>query len=973
MRTVYTPSAAETRFVFDQFRQAPTRVLILTQLKLLQRLGYMPVLSDVPMAIVDHICSVLGVRPVPRTTVTRYDRSGSKSRHQKILREHVRIKPIDSATYRWLAEVAEHAARTKAELPDIINVMLEELVRRRYELPPLATLSRIAGHARSQLHEAIYGAYVDSLDETLKARLDALFLTRAGQTRWDDLKREPKRPGPREIASFLEHIRTMNALADGLPPAPQMLSVPKRMQFITEARALDVHEMRALKPAKRYTLAGLFIFSQRQKALDDVAEIFIKTVRNLESTAKLRLQQYQLANADQLQTLVSQFRDVLNVLQDDETPAAMRILQMRAALGDDPDSVLIRCNEHIAQAGNHIFPFLLAPYKKLRSLLFQCLDLLSLKASSQDDALLRALAWIQQYRTSRREYLLLSDADLAQLPFDWVPEKWERCVLPDGCSARLLHRKYLELCAFSQVMHELNSGDIYVEGSDHYDDPREHQVSWDEFRQELPRYGEVVDYPIDGRAFTQKLKEDLGNLADTVDAGFPRYDHVEIGEQGLILHRHDKKPEPPNLTLISQAVAASMRPVSILDILTETEQWLDLHRLFGPLSGFESKIDDPRKRFITTLFCYGCNLGPTQTARSVKNLSRKQVAWLNLKHVTEERLDKATVKIINAYNQFTLPKFWGSGKRVSADGTKWNLYEQNLLSEYHIRYGGYGGIGYYHVSDMYIALFSHFIPCGVHEAVYILDGLIKNASDIQPDTVHGDTHAQSAPVFGLAHLLGIDLMPRIRDIKDLIFYKPDRRRRYKNIESLFRASIDWLLIERHFPDMLRVAISIKAGRMTPSTILRRLGSGSVKNKLYFAFRELGRVIRTMFLLRYINDPEMRQTIHAATNKSEQFNDFAKWLMFGGEVIAENLRHEQRKVIKYNQLVANMVILYNVQWMSRKLKVLQEKGHPIDADVLQALSPYRRDHINRLGSYLLDLHRKAPPLDPTINFSFKSSY
>jgi Tn3 transposase DDE domain len=139
----------------------------------------------------------------------------------------------------------------------------------------------------------------------------------------------------------------------------------------------------------------------------------------------------------------------------------------------------------------------------------------------------------------------------------------------------------------------------------------------------------------------------------------------------------------------------------------------DLHTLFGPLSGFEAKIDEPRKRFIATLFCYGRNLGPTQTARSVKNLSRNQVAWLNLRHVTEKRLDKAIVKVINAYNQFSLPKFWGSGSRVPADGTKWNLYEQNLLSEHHIRYGGYGGIGYCQVSDKYIALFSHFIPCGV--------------------------------------------------------------------------------------------------------------------------------------------------------------------------------------------------------------------------------------------------------------------
>lgn len=65
----------------------------------------------------------------------------------------------------------------------------------------------------------------------------------------------------------------------------------------------------------------------------------------------------------------------------------------------------------------------------------------------------------------------------------------------------------------------------------------------------------------------------------------------------------------------------------------------------------------------------------------------------------------------------------------------------------------------------------------------------------------------------------------------------------------------------------------------------------------------------------------------------------------------------------------MVILYNVQWMSRNLKELQAKRHPVDADVLEALSPYRRDHINRLGSYLLDLQRKVLPLDPTIDFDF----
>jgi len=40
------------------------------------------------------------------------------------------------------------------------------------------------------------------------------------------------------------------------------------------------------------------------------------------------------------------------------------------------------------------------------------------------------------------------------------------------------------------------------------------------------------------------------------------------------------------------------------------------------------------------------------------------------------------------------------------------------------------------LSDLYVALFSHFIPCSVWEGVYIIDGLLKNKSSIQPEIVH---------------------------------------------------------------------------------------------------------------------------------------------------------------------------------------------------------------------------------------------
>ncbi|EQK39620.1 tn3 transposase DDE domain protein, partial [[Clostridium] bifermentans ATCC 19299] len=192
-----------------------------------------------------------------------------------------------------------------------------------------------------------------------------------------------------------------------------------------------------------------------------------------------------------------------------------------------------------------------------------------------------------------------------------------------------------------------------------------------------------------------------------------------------------------------------------------------------------------------------------------------------------------------------IPKLWGDANTVSADGTKLELYDENLLSEYHIRYGGYGGIAYNHVSDRYIALFSHFIPCGVWEAVYIIDGLLKNKSDIQPDTVHADTQGQSVTVFALTHLLGIKLMPRIRNWKDLKFYRPYKESKYSHIDSLFKDTINWDIIETHFEDLMQIVLSIKSGKILPSTLLRKLNNYSKKNRLFQAFRELGNVVRTI--------------------------------------------------------------------------------------------------------------------------------
>jgi TnpA family transposase len=462
----------------------------------------------------------------------------------------------------------------------------------------------------------------------------------------------------------------------------------------------------------------------------------------------------------------------------------------------------------------------------------------------------------------------------------------------------------------------------------------------------------------------------LEAAAKRADDNFPANEYLRIENGEPVLKRLPRKPEPEGLLRLEQQLAERMATVDIIDALSDTEHWLNWSRYFGPISGHDAKLENPRERYLITTFCYGCNLGPTQTARSIKGLDRRQVSFVNQRHITEENLNQAVTRVINAYAQLPLQRVWGSGKSASADGTKWDLYPQNLMSEYHIRYGGYGGIGYYLVADSYIALFSRFSTCGAWEGHYILDFIEQNQSEVRPDSIHADTQGQSTAIFGLAYLLGIQLMPRIRHWKELNLCHPPGECRYLHIDSLFSIQAEWDLIETMLPDMLRVALSIKAGTIMPSTILRRLATYSRKNKLYFAFRELGRVVRTIFLLQYVSDLELRQLIQAATNKSEAFNKFVQWVCFGGEgVIAENVRDEQRKFIKYNHLVANLLSFHTLVTMTKALQQLLEEGHTLDIEALSTLSPYRTEHINRFGNYVINPDRLPEPLEQHLGFSF----
>lgn len=977
---IYTPSDKEIEWAHQISRGSGKSLCFLILLKTFQRLGYFISLTCVPSQIVTQIASRLGYL-LPSEDFTSYDASGTKSRHMTIIRKALGVQAYTSEVQNLVRSSVQQAARTKEDLADLINIAIETLIQQRYELPGFTTLRELAQSCRAEVNREYFTSVYEALGEARRLEIDRLLEVSPETKRslWYELKQEPDNP-------TLSHLKELVAYWEWLKPydvGHQVLAAlpeAKVRHFAAEAKTLDAGRMKEVEPRKRACLMAALIHSQVAARLDDLGEMLVKRVHKIHQRAEEALANYRLKHQAETESLIDTFAKLLTVLQsEDGQPPSWPAIE--TCLNGRTQDLLNQCTAYLAYAGNNYFPFLWKYYATHRTVLFALLDHLQLLSTSQDTGVVQAIEFLRRHRTVKGDWLKVCEVVRDEqgrkrlkplLDLSWIGENWWRLVTEMTVRDKLpdrVRRRYFELCLFSQIMAELKSGDLAIPGSDQYSDYRNHLISWDEYHILLPQLEQRLGLPTEAGAFCRHTQAWLEQASRQADDSFPDNETIRIEDGEPVLKRLERAPRPAALKTIQSLIAQRMPAINIIDALVDTENWLRWTRFFGPISGFEAKLERPREGYLTTSFAYGSFLGPTQTAKSIQGWDRKQLAWIHHRHITEESLYLAIVEIINHYNQFLLPKYWGSGRNASADGTKWDMYENNLLAEYHIRYGGYGGIGYYHVSDTYIALFSHFIPCGVWEAVYILDGLLNNTSDLQPNTIHGDTQAQSTPVFGLAYLLGIQLMPRIRNWKNLTFFKSDKTLHYPHTEALYSDTIDWKLIQTHLPDMWRIVLSIQAGRISASAILRRLGTSSRKNRLYFAFRELGRAVRTAFLLRFVTDADLRRLIQSATNKSEAFNRFIQWAAFGGHgLIAQNNRDEQRKIIKYNHLIANCLILHNVYSLTCVLQQLAQEGHSVDPELMAHLSPYLTDHINRFGDYTLNLNRPTPPLQFGIDAS-----
>ena len=663
---IYTPTKSEIAFAYSTTNGQSNILNLVVSLKAFQRLGYFPKIAEVPNSILNH---VRGCLKLPNEIILVYENSKTMYRHRTAIREYLKVNPFDKNARHFCVQSVYESAQVMDNPADLINVAIGELVKQRYELPGFNTLDRLVGRVRTLVNQKLFSKVISRLEDDYVQRLNDLLSSHAVERRspYNDLKQLPKRPTRDHLNDLIVHLIWLDSLGE-VKTFLNNITVAKIQHFAAEARVLDASEVKEISQPKRITLLLSLIYSAQVQTRDNLVSMFLKRMRTIHNSAKEELEKLRQKNQETIEKLVGLFTNVLQVFV--EPPPDPEVIQLCYQVFEPVGGVqqlLNECEGVNAYKGNNYFPLIWRFYKSHRSAFFRLLNALKFESTSQEQTIIEAVKFLQLNAHRRTEFL----PDTLDLSF--ASPQWQKLLKVQQGEKNKIVRRHLEVCVFSYLEAELRSADICVIGSEDYADYREQLASWSECQPLVAKYCENLGFADTASGFVAQLKSWLINTASSVDAGYPDNRQIVINVQGEpVLKRPSRIELSPSAQVLSQAVEERFPERNLVDILRNVDYWTNFTRHFGPMSGSDPKLERATERYLLTTFTYGCNLGATQAARHMRGVvTAKELSFVNRRHVSGDKLQKALTDIINRYNVLNLPKIWGDGTTAAADGTKY--------------------------------------------------------------------------------------------------------------------------------------------------------------------------------------------------------------------------------------------------------------------------------------------------------------
>jgi len=896
----------------------------------------------------------------------------TRLKQQSLILELLQYRVCGEEERQQLRMKAQQVAQISSRPIYVFRELMAYLVRQNLIAPGYTVIQEMIGDVLQREKERLIAIAQTHLTKAALSALNDLLANPRGLYEITRIKREPKDFSIKEINEEIrrgEQIKPLYMVAQTVLPRLG-ISNESIKYYASLINYYSVFQMSQLEENLSHIYLLCFAHYRYQRLHDNLINCFIYRVRQIideaKSAAKERVYEYRLEHNRNLYKA----GQVLKLFADDtiasETPFAAVRTQAFAIL---PETKLAQVADHIMQTtqlDEQLFQWEHTDQvaNRIKRRLRPLLRTIDFSATTTNKSLMTAVDFL---KTALQKEKPLTQYKPDKIPRRFITEKHRHYlyITNDAGEKQLLVDRY-EFLIYRLLRNNLESGDVFCHHSVRFRSFEDDLLS-DEQWQEKEALIAQVGLPI----LSQTAEEHLAELKELLEMRLKQVnqritsgenDQIEIKKSGrwhLPYSRVDEDVNDPFFESLAQVDIQAVfqfvnRHCHFMNEFTHV-----LHRYAG-------RHADTRT-LIACILAWGTNMGLGRMGQT-SDIGYQALATTSNNFLRLETLQKANDVVANAIAQLPIFQQYHIGDTIhsSSDGQKFETLIHTINARYSPKYFGLmKGIVAYTLVANHIPVSARIIGANEHESHYVFDLLYNNLTDIQP-TVHStDTHGTNEVNFGILNFFGYQFAPRYRDLYDKVsqglygFMHPSQY------------DPEWLLRpirkinEQQFIDewgnVQRIIVSLALKTTTQSIIIGKLSAYARKNSTKRALWEYDNIIRSLYLLDYIDSISLQRYVQKALNRGESYHKLHKAVSYANfGKLRFKTEGEQQIWNECGRLIANCIIFYNAMLLSNVLHYQVERGDAVAAAALEQVSPVAWQHINFYGRY--EFTKSVQPID-----------
>ena len=419
--------------------------------------------------------------------------------------------------------------------------------------------------------------------------------------------------------------------------------------------------------------------------------------------------------------------------------------------------------------------------------------------------------------------------------------------------------------------------------------------------------------------------------------------------------------EDPEVTKLRAALDHRIGEVQLPEVILAVDAQV---RFSWIMLGREPRSTDELLMVYAGIMAHGTSLTAVECARMIPQLSatsiRQAMRWAR----DERRLSQACQAVLEFMQRHPIAATWGRSDLASSDMMTMETTKRVWQARLDPRRNT-PSIGIYsHVKDRWGIFHAQPFVLNERQAGVAIEGVIRQEK-LETSQLAVDTHGYTDFAMSHARLLGFDLCPRLKELKQRHLFVPRGTKVPAEIAAVCEANVDVALIEKHWDSLVHLAASVMSGHASAVAALARFGSAAQGDPIYEAGVQLGRLLRTAFLADYFVKDAFRNELRRVLNRGEAVNALKRAIYTGRISPAQAKRvDEMQAVADALSLMANIVMAWNTSQMQAVLDRWSNRRQVIPPELIGKIAPTRLESINLRGVFRFPVDRYADQILPS---------